>query len=56
MQIQLWYCNDMKQWRWTLTDADDVRVQETGQRIYLHDAMEDVARTVEYLMGADNAK
>lgn len=51
MKINLWYCNDMKQWRWTLTDSRrPVRRQESGQRPDLKMAMEDIANTVEYLM------
>ena len=51
MKINLWYCADMKQWRWTL--ADDHRPivrQESGQRENLRDAMNDVVNTVEYMM------
>ena len=52
MKINLWYCADMKQWRWTLTDDHRPIVrQESGQRENLRDAMNDVAITVEYMMG-----
>ena len=52
MNINLWYCSSMKQWRWTLTDSSrPIRKQESGQRENLRDAMNDVANTVEYLMG-----
>ena len=51
MKINLWYCADMKQWRWTLTDDYRPIVrQESGQRENLRDAMNDVAITVEYMM------
>ena len=51
MKINLWYCADMKQWRWTLTDDHRPVVrQESGQRENLRDAMNDVANTVEYMM------
>ena len=51
MKINLWYCIEMKQWRWTLTDNERPVVrQESGRRPFLRDAMEDVANTVEYLM------
>ena len=51
MKINLWYCKDMNQWRWTLTDDQRPIVkQESGQRDNLRDAMNDVANTVEYLM------
>jgi|TARA_R100000005_G_scaffold69930_1_gene37641 hypothetical protein len=49
MRIQLWFCKDMDQWRWTLSDDTDSSVQESGQRKVLADAMGDVAKTVEYL-------
>jgi len=51
MKINLWYCADMNQWRWTLTDDHRPVVrQESGQRENLRDAMNDVANTVEYMM------
>ena len=51
MKINLWYCKDMKQWRWTLTDDHrPVIKQESGQSENLRDAMNDVANTVEYLI------
>jgi hypothetical protein len=51
MKINLWYCNEMKQWRWTLTDdSRPIIKQESGQQPFLRDAMNDVANTVEYLM------
>ena len=49
MNIKLWYCSLMKQWRWTLTDAKHFDM-ESGQRENLRDAMNDVANTVEYLI------
>ena len=42
--------NSMGQWRWTLTDDKDVKWMEAGQRPVLRDAMEDVAKTVEYML------
>jgi hypothetical protein len=53
MNIKLWWCESMKQWRWTLTD--DYRPiirQESGQRENLRDAMNDVANTVEYMLNS----
>ncbi len=51
MRINLWYCADMNQWRWTLTDnSRPVCKQESGQRPFLRDAMNDVANTVEYML------
>lgn len=51
MKINLWYCKDMNQWRWTLTDSSrPVIKQESGQQPDLRTAMNDVANTVEYLL------
>ena len=51
MKINLWYCEDMKQWRWTLTDnSRPIIRQESGQQPFLRDAMEDIANTVEYML------
>jgi hypothetical protein len=51
MNIKLWYCVSMKQWRWTLTDCSrPICKQESGQRPDLRDAMNDVANTVEYML------
>lgn len=55
MKINLWYCNQMQQWRWTLCDdSRPILKQESGQRPDLRDAMNDVANTVEYVL--DNSK
>lgn len=52
MEINLWYSNIIKQWRWTLTDSHSPVIrQESGQRPDLRDAMTDVVNTVEYLLG-----
>jgi hypothetical protein len=51
MKINLWYCVEMKQWRWSLTDDHRPIVrQESGQQPHLRDAMNDIANTVEFLM------
>jgi hypothetical protein len=51
MKINLWYCESMGQWRWTLTDDHrPVIKQESGQQENLRDAMNDVANTVEYML------
>jgi hypothetical protein len=51
MKINLWYCEIMKQWRWTLTDDHRPVVrQEAGQQPDLRVAMNDIANTVEYMM------
>lgn len=54
MKINLWYCKDMKQWRWTLVDdSRPICKQESGQQPFLRDAMNDVANTVEYMMDSN---
>jgi len=52
MKINLWYSVSMGQWRWTLSEEGlgNVTVQESGQRPFLRDAMNDVANTVEYIL------
>lgn len=51
MKINLWYSQDMKQWRWTLCDTfEGNSFQESGQREDLRLAMNDVATTVEYIL------
>lgn len=51
MKINLWYCKEMKQWRWTLIDSSrPVCRQESGQQPHLRDAMNDIANTVEYML------
>ena len=51
MNIKLWYCASMNQWRWTLCeDSRPVVKMESGQRENLRDAMNDIANTVEYLI------
>ena len=50
MKINLWYSQSQRQWRWSLCDDSDVMRQESGQRPFLRDAMNDVADTVEYML------
>ena len=51
MKINLWYCKEMGQWRWTLTDDHlPIIKMESGQRENLRDAMNDIANTVEYML------
>jgi len=54
MDIKLWWCDSMKQWRWILTKNDrTICKQESGQRPDLYLAMEDIANTVKYLTEQD---
>jgi hypothetical protein len=51
MKINLWYCETMKQWRWTLIDDHRPIVKmESGQQPDLRVAMNDIANTVEYML------
>ena len=54
MKINLWYSKSMSQWRWTLVEEWRNGVtkteQHSGQQPMLRDAMEDVAKTVEYML------
>lgn len=51
MIINLWYNDQMKQWRWTLTDRD--MNMEAGGQSDLRVAMNDIANTVEYLISKE---
>ena len=54
MKINLWFCKEMNQWRWTLTqDSRPVIRQESGQQPDLRVAMNDIANTVEYMMNRE---
>jgi hypothetical protein len=51
MKINLWYCETMNQWRWTLVDDHrPVIKMESGQQPDLRVAMNDIANTVEYML------
>jgi hypothetical protein len=51
MKINLWYCTEMKLWRWTLVDDHRPIIrQESGQQPHIRDAMNDVANTVEFML------
>ena len=51
MKINLWFCKEMNQWRWTLTqDSRPIIRQESGQQPDLRVAMNDIANTVEYIL------
>ena len=51
MKINLWFCKEMSQWRWVLTqDSRPVIRQESGQQPDLRVAMNDIANTVEYML------
>ena len=48
MNIKLWYSKSMGQWRWSLTD--EFMDMASGQQPDLHDAMNDIANTVEHML------
>ena len=50
MKIQLWYSEEVCQWRWTLTSETDPFIMESGNREDLREAMNDVASTVEWIL------
>ena len=52
MQINLWYSEHSKQWRWTL--VNDRLDMEAGGQPDLRDAMNDIAHTVEYLLNKES--
>jgi hypothetical protein len=52
MQINLWYNESMKEWRWTLVDSK--MNMESGGRSDLRIAMNDIANTVEYLISKED--
>ncbi len=56
MKINLWYSQSQRQWRWSLCDDSDAMKQESGQRPYLRDAMNDVADTVEYMLQCEQSE
>ena len=57
MKINLWFCKDMQQWRWTLCDnSRPIVKQESGQRPDLRDAMNDIASTVEYMLESQQSE
>ena len=53
MKINLWYSQTQRQWRWSLCDDTEKMRQQSGQRPFLRDAMEDVAHTVEYMLDTE---
>jgi hypothetical protein len=49
MVINLWYNDKMEEWRWSLTETT-IMTQHTGGQKELRCAMNDVAKTVEYIL------
>ncbi len=52
MKINLWYNEEMQLWRWTLIDdsCDKSISMESGSQKDLSIAMEDIYKTVKYLL------
>jgi hypothetical protein len=51
MNINLWLCESMNKWRWTITDTRrSIVKQESGQQEDLKSAMQDVAKVVQHLL------
>ena len=54
MNIKLWYSKSMGQWRWSLTD--EFMDMASGQQPDLHDAMNDIANTVEHMLESSKTR
>ena len=50
MKINLWFSQPTRVWRWTLTSDQDQSIMESGQQERLEGAMEDVGKTVKWLL------
>ena len=50
MKINLWYSKPTQVWRWTLTSEQDSSIMESGQQPELEVAMDDVGKTVKWLL------
>ena len=53
MKINLWYSDEVDQWRWTLTSDTYTSIMESGNSEDLREAMDDVANTVEWLLDTE---
>ncbi len=53
MKINLWYSEEVEQWRWTLTSDTYTSIMESGNSEELREAMDDVATTVEWLLDTE---
>ncbi len=49
MDIKLWYSKHLRQWRWTLLEVA-TRNQQSGQSYDLQTAMNDITKTIEYMI------
>ena len=54
MQIHLWHSKGVDQWRWTLSSAKFPKMLESGNSPKLSQAMEDIQRTIEWLLSKEN--
>lgn len=50
MKINLWFSKPTQHWRWTLTSELDDSIMESGNSTELETAMDDVAKTVKWLL------
>lgn len=47
MKVNLWYCKNMKLWRWTATeDSLPVIRQETGQNKSFEEATKEISKVI----------
>jgi hypothetical protein len=50
MNIHLWYNSGVEQWRWTMSSTLNPKTMESGNSSELKVALEDIGKTIEYLM------
>lgn len=55
MKINLWYSENMEEWRWTLCDGySSTTTMESGGQKRLSHAMDDIYKTVKYIRNKKN--
>lgn len=55
MKLTIWFCESMKQWRWTVCDSSRPIIrQESGQNLTMDDAIIAAKNTMNYLKTIDN--
>ena len=54
MKINLWFSEPTQHWRWTLTSNEDPYIMESGNSTELQMAMDDVAKTVKWLLDSQS--
>jgi len=54
MNINLWFNKPTMHWRWTLTFEQDTFIMESGQSERLESAMEDLNKTVKWILDSQS--